>query len=249
MRRYNLILALLAFTFLISESLQAQSIKEVGRDLTEKYFQVLELDVPNAMTMDGNDVWMTALPNNYVLDNYKSEVSELSNELGVQVMGEWVEQDNMIIYGLNYQGYSYAIIHMPANNMVAGMIQEGEVGPAEPNSSSNTTTNNNSSGTWTTVERFSGSGTKNTQPFTVNSNEWRVVYESNASNSGLGGAGHIFQLFLLKPGQEMFEGEIIANETNKQSISGDSYVYKSGRFYFNSNSANGDWEIEVQVRQ
>jgi hypothetical protein len=246
MGRINLLLALLVFTFVISETTKAQSIKEVGRDLTEKYFEVLELDVPNAMIMDGNDVWMTALPNNYDLDNYKSEVSELSNELGVQVMGEWVEQDNMIIYGLNYQGYSYAIIHMTANNMVAGMIQEGEVGPSEKNS---TTTNNNSLGTWKTVERFSGSGTKNTQPFTVNSNEWRVVYESNASNSGMGGVGHIFQIFLLEPGQEMFEGEIIANETNKQSISGDSYVYKSGRFYFNSNSANGDWVIEVQVKQ
>lgn len=246
-RRFTLLMALLAYTFTISESLQAQSAKEVGQELTEEYFKVLGLDIPNAMTMEGREIWMAALPNNFDLDDFKPEVSRVSDRLGAQVMGEWIKQENVIAYAVNYKGHSYALIHMPANNMVAGAIQEGEVGPAETNTSSNT--NNNPSGAWTTIQRFSGSGMTNTEPFTINSSEWRVLYSSEATQSGMAGAGHILQLYLLEPGQELFEGEIVANEVNKQSISGSSFVYKSGRFYFKSNSANGDWEIEVQVKQ
>ena len=100
---------------------------------------------------------------------------------------------------------------------------------------------------WETLETFTGSGTQNTSPFAIESNEWKIVYESNATHEEMGGAGHIFQLYLLEPGQEEWEGDIVANEANKVNISGESYIYNSGRFYFNSNSANGDWEVKVMV--
>ncbi|MCH2450261.1 MAG: hypothetical protein MK198_08950 [Gracilimonas sp.] len=68
---------------------------------------------------------------------------------------------------------------------------------------------------WKTIEKFSGNGIKNTPAFTIDQSEWRIVYKSEG-NSLLDdtGAGHIFQLFLLKPGEEMFEGEIITNDLN-----------------------------------
>lgn len=244
-KHLKLLMALLAFTFTVSESLEAQSAKEVGQELTEQYFPALGLTVPNPMVLEGNDAWMTPLPSNFNLDSYKSEINQVSERLGVEVIGEWVQQDEVVIYGVNYKGHTYGLAHMPSNNIMFAQIQEGTTAPAKSGTSNN---NNSSTGTWTTVQTFSGSGMKSTQPFTVNSDEWRVIYSSEASNSGMGGAGHIFQLFLLEPGQEDFEGDIVANDVNKRSISGDSYIYKSGRFYFKSNSANGDWEIEVQVR-
>ncbi|MCW9708097.1 hypothetical protein [Fodinibius salsisoli] len=102
---------------------------------------------------------------------------------------------------------------------------------------------------WKTIETFEGSGISNTAPFTVNSEEWKIEYSSTASNPVLKGNGHILQVYLLKPGQETFEGEIVANEVNKENISGESFIYQSGRFYLKSNSANGDWEIKVMVSE
>ncbi|TYP95424.1 hypothetical protein LX73_0727 [Fodinibius salinus] len=103
---------------------------------------------------------------------------------------------------------------------------------------------------WETVENFSGSGIKNTAAFTINKSEWRIKYKSEG-NSFVDetGAGHVLQLFLLKPGENLSEGEILVNQVNKPKISGDTYLYKTGRFYIKSNSANGDWEILVQVRK
>lgn len=102
---------------------------------------------------------------------------------------------------------------------------------------------------WRTIHTFEGSGIKKTAPFTINSTEWRITYESKATMAeDMGGAGHIFQLYLLEPGQSMFMGEILANQVNKVFIEGNSYVYKKGRFYFESNSANGDWIIKVQIK-
>ena len=100
---------------------------------------------------------------------------------------------------------------------------------------------------WETVKTFQGSGIKNTERFTVNSSEWKIYYFSKESNVGMEGAGHIFQAFLLAPGQELWQGEIVANEANKKTIKGETYIYKSGTFYFKSNSANGDWEIRIMV--
>jgi hypothetical protein len=102
---------------------------------------------------------------------------------------------------------------------------------------------------WKTVEKFSGSGIKNTPAFTIDKSEWRIKYQSEGNSYAKEtGAGHILQLFLLKPGEELSESEIIVNQVNKPKISGDTYLYKTGRFYIKSNSANGDWEILVQVR-
>ncbi|MBE9048507.1 hypothetical protein IQ255_29695 [Pleurocapsales cyanobacterium LEGE 10410] len=217
-----------------------QSATEVGTDLTNRYAQVLNLSVPNSMLIDGREMWMMPLPRNFDLDDYKSGIEEVSNDLGVSIISDWRNQDGMDIYGLDYEGFRYALIYMPENNLIAAAI---ELIDSQPSASSTP------SGQWETVYRFTGSGMKNTAPFTVNSNEWKVVYRSVASSSLMGGAGHILQIYLLRPGQEMFEGDIVANEVNKTTISGESYVYKSGRFYFNSNSANGNWEIEVQVQQ
>jgi len=98
--------------------------------------------------------------------------------------------------------------------------------------------------TWQTVERFSGSGQTNTSPFTIEANEWRVRYTSEATSAE--GRGHIFQLSLYEPGADL-PTEMVANVANEERVSNESYVYDSGRFYFQVNAANGRWEIAIQA--
>ncbi|MCS4048032.1 hypothetical protein GGQ04_003189 [Salinibacter ruber] len=99
---------------------------------------------------------------------------------------------------------------------------------------------------WETIASFNGSGQKNTRPFTVEASEWRVKYEAE-STSGLGGTGHIFQVYMKEPGSDDPVGEIIANVANEERVAETSYLYQPGRYYFQVNSANGRWEIKVQV--
>ncbi len=99
---------------------------------------------------------------------------------------------------------------------------------------------------WQTLARFDGSGQKNIRPFTVEVSEWRVKYEAE-STSGLGGTGHIFQVYMKEPGSDDPVGEIIANVANEERVAETSYLYQPGRYYFQVNSANGRWEIKVQV--
>lgn len=97
---------------------------------------------------------------------------------------------------------------------------------------------------WITVESFDGQGQKNTRPFTIESSEWRIRWESVGTMQD--GMGHIFQLYVQKPSDDLFT-EIAANVTNVKRASDTSYLYDSGRFYLQANAANGKWSIEVQV--
>jgi len=97
---------------------------------------------------------------------------------------------------------------------------------------------------WRTVERFEGEGQKNTRPFRIDEGMWAVVYDSKSTMGS--GAGHIFQVFLKKPQDDLFN-EIVANATNKKRFNDNSYIYEQGTFYFQVNAANGEWVIEVRV--
>lgn len=101
---------------------------------------------------------------------------------------------------------------------------------------------------WETIKSWEGSGIKNTEPFQISADVWRVVWVSEASgfSKESGGAGHIFQLYLQKPGDDLFM-EILANVANEVKSSDTSYVYRQGRFYLQMNAGNGNWEVKVQI--
>jgi len=80
------------------------------------------------------------------------------------------------------------------------------------------------------VERYSGSGTKNTRPFTV-SNSWEVSW--NAS-------GSVFQIYLYSAGGSM-EG-VLANQQGPGE--GSSYQPTPGKYYLKVNAV-GDWSVEI----
>jgi hypothetical protein len=93
---------------------------------------------------------------------------------------------------------------------------------------------------WWKIKNWQGSGTKETESFSVNSREWRISWQTQ--NEPFAGAG-IFQIYVYNEG-----GEMLSVAANKQGIGQDvSYVRaKPGRFYLQINSANVDWSVVVE---
>ncbi len=80
------------------------------------------------------------------------------------------------------------------------------------------------------VKNFSGSGGKNTRPFTVSAG-WEIQWDAK---------GDIFQLFLYKA-----DGSMVGVPANQQgSGKGSSYQAKAGEYYLQVN-AIGNWTIKI----
>jgi hypothetical protein len=99
---------------------------------------------------------------------------------------------------------------------------------------------------WETVAEFSGNGQKNTAPFTIEGDEWRVVWSSRTTTLPTG-VGHLFQLFAVRPGEDNYYDNTLANSTGERRASDTSYMYEGGRFYLRVQAANGSWRVKVQV--
>lgn len=82
----------------------------------------------------------------------------------------------------------------------------------------------------TVVKEFSGSGGKNTRPFTV-SNGWEIQWNAT---------GNIFQLYLYDN-----EGSLKGVPANQQGQGpGSSYQAKGGEYYLQVN-ALGNWDVKI----
>ena len=80
------------------------------------------------------------------------------------------------------------------------------------------------------LKTFSGSGGKNTRPFSVSSG-WEIQWDAK---------GDIFQLFLYKA-----DGSMVGLPANQQgSGKGSSYQAKAGKYYLQVN-AIGKWNIKI----
>ncbi len=94
--------------------------------------------------------------------------------------------------------------------------------------------------TWQKVKSWSGTGIKNTEPFTITGKQWRVVW-SIKDTTGYGAA--ILQVYVKKPGVKLFN-HILVNITG--TASDVTYFYESGEFYLEIYGGNGDWSISVE---
>ena len=93
--------------------------------------------------------------------------------------------------------------------------------------------------TWQKVKSWSGTGIKKTESFTITGNQWRVNWENQGGDFG----GGVLQIYVYRTGGD-FPEELLANTTEVGSDT--SYIYKSGTFYLDINSANTSWEIEIE---
>lgn len=93
---------------------------------------------------------------------------------------------------------------------------------------------------WQPIKRWTGSGMKQTETFSVASREWRISWKT--SNEAFAGAG-LLQLLVYDDG-----GNLVTLAANKQGIGSDvSYVRgKPGRYYIMISSANVNWDVTVE---
>ena len=92
--------------------------------------------------------------------------------------------------------------------------------------------------TWQKVKSWSGNGIKKTESFEITGSQWRINWTNR-----IGEYGGILQIFVYRVGNEIME-DLLANTT--ENTSDTSYIYKSGNFYLNINSANTNWTVEVE---
>lgn len=89
--------------------------------------------------------------------------------------------------------------------------------------------------TWQEVKSWTGSGIKNTEPFEITGNQWRINWTNPTQNE-------VLQIMVYRVGNEIVD-TVAVNTMDKGSDT--SYVYKNGSFYLSIN-ATGNWEIEVE---
>lgn len=97
---------------------------------------------------------------------------------------------------------------------------------------------------WTTTERFEGTGRAETKSFSVEAPMWRIKWESTSSIPG--GMGHVVQIYVLYP-ETNKPRRVAANATNQKTLSGTSRTFSSGRYALKIHGLNGDWTVQVQV--
>ncbi len=90
------------------------------------------------------------------------------------------------------------------------------------------------------VASWKGSGQKTTEPFAITKTPWAVVWSSKPNQYG-----GILQIYVNTINGEL--ESMVANTMEKTSDI--SYVYKTGTFYLEINSANTNWAIEVHQAQ
>jgi len=88
---------------------------------------------------------------------------------------------------------------------------------------------------WQEVKSWSGSGIKNTEPFEITGDQWRINWTNPTQNE-------VLQIMVYKVGNEIVD-TVAVNTMDKGNDS--SYVYKKGSFYLSIN-ATGNWQIEVE---
>ncbi len=93
---------------------------------------------------------------------------------------------------------------------------------------------------WHKVKEWSGTGIKTTEAFDIKGKQWRVTWTSK-DTSGLG--ADIVGIMVKRPGADIPLSVI----SGDQGSGGDtSYIYESGEFILDINSANCRWTIVVE---
>lgn len=91
---------------------------------------------------------------------------------------------------------------------------------------------------WREVKRWVGSGLKNTEPFTITAEDWRISWATK------GGKYNIFQVMVYKGDSDL--PDIAANVMgNNDDIS---YMKGAGEYRLVIN-ATGDWEVVIEEKR
>ena len=97
----------------------------------------------------------------------------------------------------------------------------------------------------TLIDEWTGTGSKNTQSFTMSGSQWAISWTFNPKPPTYGVYANYFSIEVYKPGSS-FPIELVANIANTTSGESDiSYIHTSGSFYLAISSLEGNWAIKV----
>ncbi len=97
---------------------------------------------------------------------------------------------------------------------------------------------------WVVTHTFKGNGIQKTEPFTVNSDHWKIAWSCNPKAYG-------FQYNLIAdltaPGDDFGDSvvNVICMTNDPSSITGETNEYSSGTFYLDVNS-EGPWTFQIE---
>lgn len=92
-----------------------------------------------------------------------------------------------------------------------------------------------------TVQTFTGNGIKDTQPFTVTSDTWRLRYNFESTTDDQRSSS--FEMTVYKPGNTIPESIITLESPGSDT----SYVNAgAGTYYLSIGSANATWTVDVE---
>ena len=96
---------------------------------------------------------------------------------------------------------------------------------------------------WNEIKRFSGSSTRTTEPFYINSNLWRITYNFSLGD-GVSDRG-VLNIMAVNVTNSMPVAVTVSQETNKIESS---YVYYGNSdFYLSISTANAVYEIIIEA--
>lgn len=98
---------------------------------------------------------------------------------------------------------------------------------------------------WHTITQFSGSGSKNTDQFTVQGTQWRITWTAYATKSYCLASGCSIYIYTYKPGDTIYTDNMISEVSGSKTDTAN--FYNNGTFYFKIINSNVDsWSITVE---
>lgn len=96
---------------------------------------------------------------------------------------------------------------------------------------------------WTVTHTYKGNGIKKTEPFTVNSDHWKIRWSCNPQAYGF---SYNLIADLTPPGQDFGDSvvNVICTSNDPSSTSGETDEYTSGTFYLDVTS-EGPWTFQI----
>jgi len=94
----------------------------------------------------------------------------------------------------------------------------------------------------TLFKEWSGTGIKTTEPFTIDSQPWKIEWSSDPVIMGGQSVG-MLQIMVYDSANPNFPITLAANTSEKASDT--SYIYRRGAFYLTVNAANTNWTVKI----
>jgi hypothetical protein len=90
------------------------------------------------------------------------------------------------------------------------------------------------------IGEWSGSGDKNTEPFTISKSPWTIEWEKHPTSQ----TESLLQVFIYRPNADLWL-DYVQSGTGINFETDTGYIYKTGTFYLNISGLSCSWKVRV----